>query len=330
MEDGRGRRLTEQLQGRPPEGSVHPAAGEAPRRQCPPRCGQGPQKAMSTLCGQIGRGAWFLRPAPDTGRPGTLLTQHLRVCTWGGVHRTVLRVQPFPVDLLGGGGPSAPLSVQEKGEQRSPSTQEWSPRAPALTSPQGPLGPRHRGPESISTDCSTPGPLKDAPRLHPRATCTPSGEVDSGLGVSLGEAAKAGDSWPSRCLCQESQAQPAGEPQPRPHPPCPRPPRWPLGPLLWPPAGPLVLGSSSRPARSPAESAPRGRRGSRGNSTGTNRPLALVLTPHLENGDSVLAARGFRGPLPRNIQHTPTVWGFGPEPVPPSPRPAAGPPQPRC
>lgn len=41
-------------------------------------CRRGPQKAVSTPRRQTGRGAWFLRPAPDTGWPGTLPTLHLR------------------------------------------------------------------------------------------------------------------------------------------------------------------------------------------------------------------------------------------------------------
>lgn len=283
MEDGRGRRLEEQLQERPPESSVHP-----------PRADR----------------TWSLVSAPGSRHrvAGHAANMASRICTWGGVHRTVLRAQPFPVGLQGGGGLSAPLSVQEKGEQRSPSTQEWGPRAPALTSPQGAPRPTSPGPEAISPDCSTPGPLKYAPRLHLRSLYT---LWRSGL--------RAGDQ-PRRGAASAWRA--------RPSPPvslscalaCPACSRhaglW----VLWPLAGLLVLGPRSQP--------PEGGWGSPGDSTGKNRPLALVLTPHLENGDSVLAARSFRGPLPPNSQHTPTVWGPGPEPVPPSPRPVAGLPRP--
>lgn len=174
----------------------------------------------------------------------------------------------------------------------------------------------------MSPDRSTLGPLKDAPRCLPRATCTPSGKVDSGPGgISLGKAAKAGDAWPSHCLCQESQVKPTQRASAAPSPalptrasgPSPLASRWATG------ARSSRLGPKSRRAGSPAESAPeQGGRGCWGNSTGKHRPPALVLTPHLENGDSVLAARGFRGPLPLNIQHTPSARGLGPEPAPES------------
>lgn len=224
MEDGRGRRLEEQLQERPPESSVHP-----------PRADR----------------TWSLVSAPGSRHrvAGHAANMASRICTWGGVHRTVLRAQPFPVGLQGGGGLSAPLSVQEKGEQRSPSTQEWGPRAPALTSPQGAPRPTSPGPEAISPDCSTAGPLKYAPRLHLRSLYT---LWRSGL--------RAGDQ-PRRGAASAWRA--------RPSPPvslscalaCPACSRhaglW----VLWPLAGLLVLGPRSQPARSPTESAPRGRVG---------------------------------------------------------------------
>lgn len=121
VEDRRGRRFTERLQERPQKAVSTPAAGR--------------QDVESGFCAQL-------------PTQGTLPTRHLRVCVWGGVHGTVLWTQPFPVDLRGGEGPFAPLSVQKKGEQRSSSTQEWSPRAPALTSPQGAPWPTSQGPRT--------------------------------------------------------------------------------------------------------------------------------------------------------------------------------------
>ena len=193
---------------------------------------------------------------------------------------------------------------------------------------RGPLGPCHRGPEPISPDRSTLGPLKDAPRCCPRATCKPSGKVDSGPG---GQPRRGRKGW--GCLAkplplpgEPGQAHPAS-----------------LSCALTRPAlaGPWALSSGlpmghwcpvleARPQESacqePGGVSPGG--GRAGVLGGKHRPPALVLTPHLGNGDSVLAARGFRGPLPLNIQHTPTARGLGPEPAPLGPRPVAGLPRP--
>lgn len=149
-----------------------------------------------------------------------------------------------------------------------------------------------------------------------RGVCTPSGEVDSGLGISLSEALPLpGEPGPAR---QRASGAPS--------------PALPAAATLASGSSGLLLGhwcsapGVSLPGALQSQP-PEGGWGSPGDSTGKNRPLALVLTPHLENGDSVLAARSFRGPLPPNSQHTPTAWGPGPKPVPPSPRPV--PPSPR-
>ena len=51
--------------------------------------------------------------------------------------------------------------------------------------------------------------------------------------------------------------------------------------------------------------------------TEKNGPLALVLTPHLENGDNVLAVRDS---LLLNIQRTSAMWGTGATPTAPRAR----------
>ena len=121
MEDRRGRRFIEQLQERPQKAVSTPAAGR--------------QDVELGFCAQL-------------LTQGTLPTQASPGLHVGRGPRDSAAGPAIPSGPEGRRRAISPLSVQKKGEQRSSSTQEWSPRALALPSPQGAPRPMSQGPRT--------------------------------------------------------------------------------------------------------------------------------------------------------------------------------------
>ena len=113
---------------------------------------RGPRKRCPRPTGSLNPGAWFLCPAPNRAagvlRPSGHHDSDSGSACWGRVHRTALQGQLFPLHLWGGGGPSASLSVHEKGKQRSPDAAHRGPLPPMVphTAPQPVMGPRTQDP----------------------------------------------------------------------------------------------------------------------------------------------------------------------------------------